>query len=211
MTEIPALRKKVPSEKFDANWHYAMTLLTEGFIPKDQASLLPTLFEAVVMSSNPPAFLDHLKTLNGAGFLPLPHLAESGLAIKDLQQEIELINSGHFQIENPVHVDLNYILLRNELRAVRPLTERDSYGEFLKEIQRVKQGKQSTAASRIREDHQLQIRGLVYEAHLLRNKILDWKEAAHRQGGSLSLLKTYPMEPWQRAQLLKNGKGRNMS
>lgn len=109
--------------------------------------------------------------------------------LQGYREEIEIIQEGGFDIHNPVHVSLNYLLL------VRTLEDSNyargmSYKEFMHLIQEVKKGNgaKEIAEKEIDADTQRQIRGLVYEGHLLREEILALKKRADKLGRPLVVI-----------------------
>jgi len=158
----------------------------EGFSPEEMVAIAAVVAQQPEV--NRATVIERVISLKNANFLPLPNLILSPVSVNELRTELKAIQQGHFAINNPIHLDLNYNQLRNEIIAQRPLTERESYPEFLKFADQIRRGKYMVGDYSVDPAHKVQIRGLVYEAHQVRKKILSLQNRARELGRPLIVI-----------------------
>ncbi len=134
----------------------------EYLISKSQKSIPRIIIEDI----------SRAKALEKNGFLLLPQLILSKTPIDEMLGVLQKIQTGGFDLENPLHVDLNYVLLAKEILQQRSLSPKESYSAFIEMVQTMKRGKHLPVDLSIQKNHLLQMRGLAFEADLLREKIL---------------------------------------
>jgi|GEM_PF-2548122 len=161
-------------------------LVQEFELGPDEAEMFADLLPHISLSVETlPSILKRTQELSQNHFLPLPALINSTLTPDELRERIKRIQDGGFNLQDDVDVDLNYTLLRAEIRQTRPVSPRESYGEFIRMVQEVRRGQYSPGQSAIAGDMLRQVRGMVYEAYLVRRKILDWEKRAKVLGREL--------------------------
>jgi len=95
-----------------------------------------------------------------------------------LKQQIQVIKKGGFDVNNETHLILNYFMLTEAIQA-SPVRRILSYQDYLEMIDRAKRGETSSVDHLLLDETiQLQLRGVVYEAGLVRNKILEIQNRA---------------------------------
>ncbi len=119
--------------------------------------------------------------LSNAGITLLPNLLASSERIESLFNKIKLIQSEHFNIDDPVMIDLNYHLLREQTKYSF-IKRKISYEEFLKVINQVKTSGIKEPDENVSEELQLKIRGIAVEADLLKEQILKIQQKATSLG-----------------------------
>ena len=120
-----------------------------------------------------------------AGIMPLPELLSSDESIDSLKDQIELIQKGGFDINNPIHIDLNYHLLREQIKL--SLIKREiSYKEFLEFVDKARvSGIKAVEEEAVSSELQREVRGLTYEGYLLREELLKIEQRAKELGRPL--------------------------
>ncbi len=90
-------------------------------------------------SANPsqvlPRYLE-LTHLREEGLDTLPNLVLSSLSMDVLKIEMEKMKTREFQIDNPVHLDLFYLLVRNEMKGssvYRRFSDYEAFSAFIRE------------------------------------------------------------------------------
>ena len=123
-----------------------------------------------------PRFVD----LKRAGFIPLVNLLYSALTIGELSSESEKIQNGNFDINNPIHIDLNYCILQDQIKTSF-VKRKLSYNGFLSLIKEAKKGRLNDDRT-VDTKHIKEIRGLTWEAGLTYNKLLKINARAQELG-----------------------------
>jgi len=113
-------------------------------------------------------------------------IQELGLP-EEIQIASSLVTQGKMDVNNPVHVLASYLNLTFSLQqsAVRREVNFLSYFDI---ILRARSGAVALGEEDIPEEHRLNIRGLVYEAFRMREKILELEARARQQGRKLVVI-----------------------
>ncbi len=122
------------------------------------------------------------------GLDALPNLVLSPLSVEDLKREIEKVRNGQFDENNPLHMDINYLLIRNELKR-SPVYERFyKYEDFIEFFNKAKRPSPTAEERGIDNNELAELRGVVYEAHRVREKILEIAVQAKKLGRPLVVI-----------------------
>lgn len=151
--------------------------------PKEQVLTLLKLFiKHAYKGEDPLKLLSRYNELYQNQILPLPQILASNLSPEEIRNQIQAVREGQFDISNSIHVDLNYFFLKQAI-GTSPIRREISYAEFLQMIGEVKRGKiYGSELLNLSSEIQLQMRGLIYEGHLLRKKILSVQDQARKIG-----------------------------
>ncbi len=183
----------VKAESGDINLHvdfYAE--LAKSNDPQRFSKLLDAIYQAlkakeisINLNQNDKDVIERIQSLIGAGFPVLPELLHSDKNIGELSALAESISNGHFDINDDLHVALNYSNLLNDLNYGVQGARTISYEDFKEKINEIRQGIGITEEGQVKKEHEIEVRGLAYEAHLTRERILELQAKAESLGRKL--------------------------
>ena len=119
--------------------------------------------------------------LSDAGFPILSEFVNSPITIGELSRMAEEIRQGAMDINNDFHVALNYTNLFNDTLYGAQSRQID-YEDFRKMVMEVREGNFNENIRGVDEQDKIQVRGLAYEAYLIRNKISELNKKAQELG-----------------------------